>query len=307
MDAPTTDVLLHVALLSGRTAKVTAKLDASVHEVKLDVGQQLDVSVATMISADGQVLEDRWTIEDAKLQSGDTLQATTAQIRSELERQAIGLLSQLDNGTGTRDIVHQVVHINVENCIELEHLFHLILSTSLATPHFARPCAAMIFGLVQRYPELPDAQTQNNVTKTKAIRPLLKLLQNDFDKLPLGPGQYQSNFRSGWMQIFGHLNILGLIRSKITNTVLHELIGERERERDEMGPKTLPKEPQLQCACQLFELVGSFLDQDVYRLALTRLAQLSRSEMNSISVYSAETRHRIQDLIRLRVQRYSVD
>ena len=305
MDAPTAEVLLHVALLSGRTAKVTAKLDTSVHEVKLDVGQQLDVSVATLIAADGQLLEDRWTVEDAKLQNGDTLQATTAQIRSELERQAIGLLSQLDNGTGTRDIVHQVVHINVENSVELEHLFHLILSTSLATPHFARPCAAMIFGLVQRYPELPD-ETQNSITKTKALRPLLMRLQNDFDKLPLGPGQYQSNFRSGWMQIFGHLNILGLIHSKVTNTVLHELIWLRARERDEMGP-TLPKETQLQCACQLFELVGSFLDQDVYRLALTRLAQLSRSEMNSISVYSAETRHRIQDLIRLRVQRYSVN
>jgi len=293
-----------VALLSGRTAKVTAKLDTSVHEVKLDVGQQLDVSVATLITADGQLLEDRWTVEDAKLQNGDTLQATTAQIRSELERQAIGLLSQLDNGTGTRDIVHQVVHINVENSIELEHLFHLILSTSLANPHFARPCAAMIFGLVQRYPELPD-ETQNSVTKTKALRPLLMRLQSDYDKLPLGPGQYQSNFRSGWMQIFGHLKILGLIHSKVTNTVLHDLIWLRGE--DEMGLTTLPKEAQLQCACQLFELVGSFLDQDVYRLALTRLAQLSRSEMNSISVYSAETRHRIQELIRLRVQRYSVD
>lgn len=58
-------VLLHVALLSGRTAGVHVAPDSSVYELKLDAGQALNMSVATLSRQDGTLLAERSATDTA--------------------------------------------------------------------------------------------------------------------------------------------------------------------------------------------------------------------------------------------------
>ena len=78
--------------MSGRTETIHAEAGTYVRQLKLDAGQLLHVSVATLSRPDGTLLEDMLTIEEAQLQPGELLHATAANVRVEMEGEALRLL-----------------------------------------------------------------------------------------------------------------------------------------------------------------------------------------------------------------------
>lgn len=56
------------------------------------------------------------------------------------------------------------------------------------------------------------------------------------------------------MQVFGHLLMRRLIKAKVVETVVNDLIHTEE-------PTKMPEEPMVRRACELLELSGEFLDR----------------------------------------------
>lgn len=300
-------VWLEVALLSGRTETIHAEAGTYVRQLKLDAGQLLHVSIATLSRTDGTLLEEMLTIEEAQLQPGEVLQATAANVRVEMEGEALRLLKLLDTDEPAtiNDCVYQVADLEVEGPEELEHLFQLILTKALSTPQAAAACTDMMCGLRERYAGAFEEEGQRPV---KSTRLLLNVVQFNYEKLfdPDSIAQQKRNWWSGWMQVFGHLLMRRLIAARVVGQVVHEMIGIKEE-----TPEKLPEEGMMQCTCELFELCGEFLDQTHHNLMenmfgrLTRLAAEKHSpgaenSLDSCAVYSPEIRRRVESLVHLR-------
>ena len=107
--------------LSGRTETIHAEAGTYVRQLKLDAGQLLHVSIATLSRRDGTLLEEMLTIEEAQLQPGEVLQATAANVRVEMEGEALRLLKLLDTDEPAtiNDCVYQVADLEVEGPEEL--------------------------------------------------------------------------------------------------------------------------------------------------------------------------------------------
>ena len=286
-------VLLHVALLSGRSAKVHAAQDASVYQVKLDAGQQLEVTLRSLSRQDGTLLDERSTILDAELEAGETLQATVGTMRMELETQAIGLLTLLDSDLESAALQAKASAVEVQNHEELKHLFQLIMSTVLATPACAASCADLIQGLLTGFPDFQEDQ----VIRSRNV--LLKVLQDDLEKIPIHGGLQGQKFRTGWVQLFSELVLRNLIPCHVINQALQRLT--------EPPDQKLPEESLLQVACELLEICGVYLEEqsDLWNRTLSHLARVSRAEENSCFVYADATRHRIQEILRRRIMRWN--
>eukprot|EP00435_Cladocopium_sp_Y103_P061768 s226_g23.t1 len=182
------------------------------------------------------------TIEEAQLQPGEVLQATAANVRVEMEGEALRLLKLLDTDEPAtiNDCVYQVADLEVEGPEELEHLFQLILTKALSTPQAAAACTDMMCGLRERYAGAFEEEGQRPV---KSTRLLLNVVQFNYEKLfdPDSIAQqkriHAGNWWSGWMQVFGHLLMRRLIAARVVGQVVHEMIGIKEE-----TPEKLPEE-----------------------------------------------------------------
>ena len=168
--------------LSGRTETIHAEAGTYVRQLKLDAGQLLHVSIATLSRRDGTLLEEMLTIEEAQLQPGEVLQATAANVRVEMEGEALRLLKLLDTDEPAtiNDCVYQVADLEVEGPEELEHLFQLILTKALSAPQTAAACTDMMCGLRERYAEIFQ---EEGCRPVKSTRLLLNVVQFNYEKL----------------------------------------------------------------------------------------------------------------------------
>ena len=66
-------LVLHVTLISGRTASLEADLDASVESLKQRVQTALAVGNGRLLNSSGSVLDEDATMEAVGLQTGDCL------------------------------------------------------------------------------------------------------------------------------------------------------------------------------------------------------------------------------------------
>ena len=69
-------LLLHVALLSGQQACICLESEATVDDLRVQAQQKLQLSIAGLFSADGNVLRRQSKLKDLPLSSGDTVSAT---------------------------------------------------------------------------------------------------------------------------------------------------------------------------------------------------------------------------------------
>ena len=173
-----------MALLSGRMEVIHVDVDTSVRQLKLEAGQALQVSIASLSRSDGSQLEELLTIREAQLVDSEVLQATMAKVRVEMEGKALRLLEQLDSPEPARieDAVYQVGYLEVEGPEELSHLFQLILSKALSTPPAAAACTDMMCGLRERYPSF-DGDEEEQALRISSTRLLLNLVQHNYEKL----------------------------------------------------------------------------------------------------------------------------
>ena len=81
---PTMPLTIEVSLLSGRSASLEARLDESVHALRIRARKALAVGRCKLLDCSGRVLDSAATLEDCRLRNGDfvTLQTGNLQILS---------------------------------------------------------------------------------------------------------------------------------------------------------------------------------------------------------------------------------
>lgn len=176
----------------------------------------------------------RWTVQEAQLQEGETLQATAGHVRIEIQRQGMILLRLLKDQPevdprdsnakkmATIEMAKTIAaEVDVQNLEELKHLYHLLLRATLATPCLAVGCAEMMHGLTVRYPEFPPVD--GHEVPMRAIPGLASVMQGEFKNLPVDGGLASRNFRTAWVRVFAELVLRGLIPVKTSNQILAQL------------------------------------------------------------------------------------
>ena len=167
-----------MALLSGRMEVLEVHPEMSVRQLRLDAGERLQVSIATLSRRDGSQLEDMLTMEEAQLINGEVLQATVAKVRLQMVRWALQLLELLE--TEHMQVVEEMIQLEVEGPEELAQLFELILSKALNAPMCAEACTEMLCGLRERYPCFDGEEEEVKVSSTRI---LLNIVQYNYEKL----------------------------------------------------------------------------------------------------------------------------
>jgi hypothetical protein len=229
-----------------------------------------------------------------------------------IERRARSLLNKISS-KNFEIIVEQLGHIELEKAHELEIIIKMIFRKALVEPQHSETYANLVYALRMQYPEFPpEKEGERAQTFT---RMLLTTCQNEFESCPLSldpaldekqrlPAddlsiemKRRKDKILAVLKLTGHLFMMHLLAAKVIGTVVHDLIGIRY---------SLPTEHQIDCVCELLQLVCHTLDSTQHgKLLMSQfVARLMELKLCTVhggkAAFSKRVQFKIQNLLDLR-------